>query len=119
METCNVIKPTRHGKELLGKGIQSATEKGDSVNDSLTYLSGNDTKLGTDHTKADVYESSNDMSVGNSISENQIQSDSHLEDDLFSYLKIMKSVQTVMIELIFWQMKVLQRHLLIALINAN
>ena len=83
LETCNVIKPTRHGKELLGKSIQSATEKGDSGNDSLTYLSGEDTKLGTDHTKADVYESSNDMSVGSSISENQIQSGSDLEDDLF------------------------------------
>ena len=50
----------------------------------MTYLSGDDTKLGTDHTKADVYESSNDMSVSSSISENQIQSDSDLEDDLFS-----------------------------------
>ena len=50
----------------------------------MTYLSGDDTKLGTDHTKADVYESSNNMSVGSSISENQIQSDSDLEDDLFS-----------------------------------
>ena len=84
LETCNVIKPTRHGTELLGKSIQSATEKGDSGNDSLTYLSGDDMKLGTDHTKADVYESSNDMSVGSSIGENQIQSDSDLEDDLFS-----------------------------------
>ena len=68
LETCNVIKPTRHGKEPLGKSIQSTTEKGDSSNDNLTYLSGDDTKLGTDHTKADVYESSNDMSVGSSIS---------------------------------------------------
>ena len=39
---CNVIKPTRHGKELLGKSIQS--ERGDSGNDSLTYLSGDHTK---------------------------------------------------------------------------
>ena len=84
METCNVIKPTRHGKELLRKSIQSATEMGDSGNDSLSYLSGDDTKLGTDHTKADVYESSNNMSVGSSIGENQIQSDSDLEDNLFS-----------------------------------
>ena len=84
LETCNVIKPTKHGKELLGKSIQSATEKGDSGNDSLTYLSGDDTKLGTDHIKVDVYESSNDMSVGSSIGENQIQSDSDLIDDLFS-----------------------------------
>ena len=84
LETCNVIKPTKHGKELLGKSIQSATEKGDSGNDSLTYLSGDDTKLGTDHIKVDVYESSNDMSVGSFIGENQIQSDSDLIDDLFS-----------------------------------
>ena len=84
LETCNVIKPTRHGKEPLGKGIQSIPAKGDSSNSNLTYLSGDDTKLGTDHTKADVYESSNDMSVTSSISENQMQSDSDLEDDLFS-----------------------------------
>ena len=50
----------------------------------MTYLSGDDTKLGTDHTKADVYESSNNMSVSSSMSENQIQSDSDLEYDLFS-----------------------------------
>ena len=67
LETCNVKNPTRHGKELLGKSIQSTTEKGDSINDSLTYLSGDDTKLGTDHTKAYVYQSSNDMSVGSSF----------------------------------------------------
>ena len=84
LETCNVIKLTRHGKEPLGKGIQSNPAKGDSSNSNLTYLSGDDTKLGTDHTKADVYESSNNMSVGSSISENQMQSDSDLEDDLFS-----------------------------------
>ena len=84
LETCNVTKPTRHGKESLGKSIQSNTAKGDSSNSNLTCLSGDDTKLGTDHTKADVYESSNDMSVSSSISENQIQSDSDLEDDLFS-----------------------------------
>ena len=29
LETCNVIKSTRHGKETLGKGIQNPT-KGDS-----------------------------------------------------------------------------------------
>ena len=84
LETCNVIKPTRHGKETLGKGVQSNPEKEVSGNSNLTYLSGDDTKLGTDHTKADVYESSNNMSVSSSISENQIQSDSDLEDDLFS-----------------------------------
>ena len=84
LETCNVIKPTRHGKEALGKGVQSNPEQGVSGNSNLTYLSGDDTKLGTEHTKADVYESSNNMSVSSSISENQIQSDSDLEDDLFS-----------------------------------
>ena len=84
LETCNVIKPTRHGKETLGKGIQRNPAKGDSSNNNLTYLSGDDTKLGTDHTKADVYEFSNNMSVSSSITENQIQSDSDLEDDLFS-----------------------------------
>ena len=84
LETYNVIKPTRHGTELLGKSIQCTTERGDSGNDSLTYLSGDDTKLGTDHTKADVCESSNEMSVGSSTCQNQIQSDSDLEDDLFS-----------------------------------
>ena len=84
LETCSVMKSTRHGKELLEKSIQSATEKGDSGNDGLTYLSGDDTKLGTDHTKADVYESSNDILVGSSISEDQIHSDKDLEDDLFS-----------------------------------
>ena len=84
LETCNVIKPTRHGKEPLGKSIQSTTEYGDSGNDGLSYLSGDDTKLGTDHTKADVHESSNDMSVSSSIGKNQIESDSDLEDDLFS-----------------------------------
>ena len=87
LETCNVIKPTRHGKEPLGKGIQSNPAKGDSSNSNLTYLSGDDTKLGSDHTKADVYESSNNMSVSSSISENQIQSDSDLEDDLFSLVE--------------------------------
>ena len=81
LETCNVIKSTRHGKKLLGKSIQIATERGDSGTDNL---SGDDTKLGTDQPKADVYESSNNMSVGSSIGENQIQSDSDLEDDLSS-----------------------------------
>ena len=84
LETCNVIKPTRHGKETLGKGIQSNPAKEVSSNSSLTCLSGDDTKLGTDHTKADVYESSNSVSVSSSISENQTQSDGDLEDDLFS-----------------------------------
>ena len=50
----------------------------------MVYLPGDDTKLGVDHTKADVHEFSNNMSVGSSIGENQVQSDSDLEDDLFS-----------------------------------
>ena len=60
LETCNIMKSTRHGKELLSKSIQSTTKEGDSGIDNLTCLSGDDTQLGTDHTKADVYESSND-----------------------------------------------------------
>ena len=85
LETCNLIKPTRHRKESLGKGIQSKPAKGISGNSKLTCLSGDDTKLTTDHTKADVYESSNNLSVSSSISENQMQCDSDLEDDLFSF----------------------------------
>ena len=50
----------------------------------LVIVIGDDTKLGTDYTKADVYESGNDMSVSSSIGKNQTQSDSDLEDDLFS-----------------------------------
>ena len=50
-------------------------------------MPGDATKLGTDHTKADVYESSNDMSVSSFISENQIESDSDLEHDLFSLVE--------------------------------
>ena len=55
------MKSTRHGKELLSKSNQSTTTQGDSGIDNLTCLSRDDTKLGTDHTKADVYESSNDI----------------------------------------------------------
>ena len=84
LETCDELKPTRHGNELLEKGIQSTTEKGDSGIENLTCLSGDDTKLGTDHTKADVYESSNDMSEGKSISENQSESDMDLVEDISS-----------------------------------
>ena len=81
METCNVMKPTRHGKETLGKEVQNNPAEEVSGNSNLAYLSGDDTKLRTDHTKADVYVSSNNMSVSSSISEKQIQSDSDLEDD--------------------------------------
>ena len=108
LETSNVIKSTRHGNELLGMSIQSATERGDSGNDNLTYLSGDDTKLGTDYTKAYVYESSIDMSVVNSISENQIESDSSLEADLFLLAKNDNDIFSDSEDgTFFWQMKVL------------
>ena len=84
METCDVLKPTRHGNELLGKSIQSATEGGDSGIDNIAYLSGDDTRLGFDHTKADIYESSDNMLVSHSISENQSESDMDLKDDILS-----------------------------------
>ena len=84
LETCNVIKSTRHGNELLGKSIQSTTERGDSGIRNLAYLSGDDTRLGTDHTKADVYESSNSMLVGDSIREDQNDTDIDLDDNFFS-----------------------------------
>ena len=38
LETCNVMKSKRHGNELLGMSIQSASERRDSGNDNLTYL---------------------------------------------------------------------------------
>ena len=60
--------------------IQSATERGDSGIDNLAYLSGDNTG-GTGHTQ--VYESSNNMLVGNSICEDQSESDSDLEDGFF------------------------------------
>ena len=85
LETCNVMKSTRHGNELLGMSIQSATERGDSGIDNLAYLSGDDTS-GTGHTQ--VYESSNSMLVGNSICEDQSESDRELEDGFFSDDKI-------------------------------
>ena len=84
LETCDELKPTRHGNELLNNSIQSAVTKGDSGIDNLTCLSGDDTKLGTDHTKANVYESSNDMSESKSINENQSESDMDLIEDISS-----------------------------------
>ena len=105
LETCN-MKSARHGKELLSKSIQSTTTQGDSGIDDLTCLSGDDTKLGTDQTKADVYESSNNMSEGKSISirVNLIVIWKMMS---FLYLKRLKSFQRVMMENIFWQKKVL------------
>ena len=83
LETCDVLKPTRHGNEPLEKCIQSI-DKGDSGIDNIAYLSGDDTRLGTDHTKADVYESSNNMLDSKSISENQSKSDMDLVEDISS-----------------------------------
>ena len=75
METCDVLKPTRHGNETL-ESIQS-TDKGDSGIDNIAYLSG-----GTGHTQ--VYESRKNMLVSHAISGNQIQSDRYLKDDILS-----------------------------------
>ena len=50
-------------------------------NNNITYLSGDDTG-GTCHTQ--VYEFSNNMLVGNSICEDQSESDMYLEDGFFS-----------------------------------
>ena len=79
LETCDVLKPTRHENEPFEKSIQSATDKGDSGIDNIAYLSGDDTG-GTGHTQ--VYESSEDMLVRHSISENQSESDMDLKDDI-------------------------------------
>ena len=81
LETCDKLKPTRHGNELLDKSIQSATERGDSGIDKIAYLSGDDTG-GTGHTQ--VYESSNNMLDSKSISENQNESDMDLVEDISS-----------------------------------
>ena len=56
LETCDVLKPTRHGNEPLGKCIQGIADRGDSGIGNIAYLSGDNTRLVTDHTKADVYE---------------------------------------------------------------
>ena len=55
LETCDELKPTRHGKELLNNSIQSAIERGDSGIDNLTYLSGDDTNV-----TSTVFESKDD-----------------------------------------------------------
>ena len=81
LETCNELKPTRHGNELLDNSIQSATERGDSGIDKIAYSSGDDTG-GTGHTQ--VYESSNNMLDSKSISENQSESDMDLVEDISS-----------------------------------
>ena len=66
--------------DLLGMSIQSATEIGDSDIVNLAHLFGDHTE-GNGHTQ--VYESNNNMLVGNSISEDQSESDSDLEDEFF------------------------------------
>ena len=80
LETCDVLRPTRHGNEPLGS-VQSAAARGDSGIDNIAYLSGDDTG-GTGHTQ--VYESSNNMLDSKSISENQSESDMDLVEDISS-----------------------------------
>ena len=81
LETCDELKPTRHGNELLNDSIQSAIERGDSGIDNIAYLSGDDTG-GTGHTQ--VYESRENMLDSKSISENQSESDMDLKEDISS-----------------------------------
>ena len=81
LETCDELKPTRHGNELLNNSIQSAVTKGDSGIDNIAYLSGDDTG-GTGHTQ--VYESRENMLDSKSISENQSESDVDLIEDISS-----------------------------------
>ena len=79
LETCDVLKPTRHENKTLGS-IQS-TDRGNSGIDNIAYLSGDDTG-GTGHIQ--VYESSNNMLDSKSISENQRESDMDLVEDITS-----------------------------------
>ena len=81
LETCDELKPTRHGNELLNSSIQSAIDWGDSGIDNIAYLSGDDTS-GTGHTQ--VYESRENMLDSKSISENQSESDMDLIEDISS-----------------------------------
>ena len=80
LETCDILKSTKHGNETLGKCIQS-TDKGDSGIDNIACLPGDDSG-GTGHTQ--VYESSGNMLVSHSISKNQSESDRDLKDDILS-----------------------------------
>ena len=79
LETCDVLKPTRHGNEPLGSF--QGTDKGDSGIDNIAYLSGDNTG-GTGHTQ--VYESRENMLDSHSISENQRESDMDLVEDISS-----------------------------------
>ena len=81
LETCDELKLTRHGNELLNNSIQSAIDWGDSGIDNIAYLSGDDTG-GTGHTQ--VYESRKNMLDCKSISENQCESDMDLIEDISS-----------------------------------
>ena len=81
LETCDELKPTRHGNELLDISIQSAIERGDSGIDKIAYLPEDDTG-GTGHTQ--VYESRKNMLDSKSISENQSESDMDLIEDISS-----------------------------------
>ena len=79
LETCDVLKPTRHGNEPLGSF--QGTDKGDSGIDNKAYLSEDDTG-GTGHTQ--VYESRENMLDSHSISENHSESDMDLVEDISS-----------------------------------
>ena len=81
LETCDELKPTRHGNELLDNSIQSAVTRENSGIDNIAYLSGDDTG-GTGHTQ--VYESRKNMLDCKSISENQSESDMDLIEDISS-----------------------------------
>ena len=81
LETCDELKPTRHGNELLDNSIQSAVTKESSGIDNIAYLSGDDTG-GTGHTQ--VYKSRENMLDSQSISENQSESDRDLIEDISS-----------------------------------
>ena len=81
LETCDELKPTRHGNELLDNSIQSAGTKESSGIDNIAYWSGDDTG-GTGHTQ--VYECRENMLDSKSISENQSESDMDLIEDISS-----------------------------------
>ena len=81
LETCDELKPTRHGNELLDNSIQSAGTKESSGIDNIAYWSGDDTG-GTGHIQ--VYESRENMLDSKSISENQSESDMDLIEDISS-----------------------------------
>ena len=81
LKTCDELKPTRHGNELLDNSIQSAGTKESSGIDNIAYWSGDDTG-GTGHTQ--VYESRENMLDSKSISENQSESDMDLIEDISS-----------------------------------